>query len=173
MVGWSDLPADLSGTGAIGRLSEALPLDAALVSSDLSRAAATADAVARGQRRLPHEPDLREMHFGAWELRSHAEIEAEDPARIRAFWQEPGAVRPPGGETWSEMSERVEAAVLRLLARHPRLVAVAHFGPILSQAARAAGWSPAETFARRIAPLSLTRIDYGPARHLAAIDHAP
>ncbi len=173
MVGWSDLSADLSDVAALRRISAALPEDAPVVSSTLLRAIATADAIAGPRARLPHEPDLREMNFGAWELRAHAEIEAEDPARIRAFWEEPDAVRPPGGELWSEMAARVEAAALRLLASHPRLVIVAHFGPILSQAARAAGWTGPEIFARRVDPLSVTRIAYGPTRRLAAINHVP
>ncbi|MEN8741466.1 MAG: histidine phosphatase family protein, partial [Phaeobacter gallaeciensis] len=45
MVGWSDLPADLSDSAALHRLSAALPEDALVVSSDLSRAADTASAI--------------------------------------------------------------------------------------------------------------------------------
>jgi alpha-ribazole phosphatase len=173
MVGWSDLPADLSGRCTLDRLFAALPADAEIVSSDLSRAVATADAVAGGRRRLAHEPDLREMNFGDWELKRHDDLEATDPERIRAFWTDPASVRPPGGELWSEMSVRVEATVLRLLESHARLIVVAHFGTILSQAARAAGWSGRDTFAQRVEPLSLTRIDYGPTRRLAAINQRP
>ena len=40
MVGWSDLPADLSDTVALQRLHDHLPSDAVVISSDLSRAAA-------------------------------------------------------------------------------------------------------------------------------------
>jgi alpha-ribazole phosphatase len=173
MVGWSDLPADLSCRSALGRLSAALPADADLVSSDLSRAVATADAIASGRRRLAHEPGLREMNFGDWELKRHDDLEASDPEMIRAFWTDPASVRPPGGELWREMSDRVEAAALRLLEGRTRLIVVAHFGAILSQAARAAGWSGPDTFAQRVEPLSLTRIDYRPARRLAAINQRP
>ena len=42
MIGWTDLPADLSDAGAIARLRAALP-DAPIVSSDLIRAVTTAD----------------------------------------------------------------------------------------------------------------------------------
>ena len=44
MIGWTDLPADLSDTDAIARLRTELP-DAPIVSSDLIRAVATADAL--------------------------------------------------------------------------------------------------------------------------------
>ena len=48
-------------------------------------AVATADVL--GRRRLAHDPGLREMNFGAWEMRLHAELEAESPDLIRAFWE--------------------------------------------------------------------------------------
>src|SRR5690606_24710314 len=64
MVGWTDLPADLSDGTALARLSAHLPGEAPVISSDLSRAVATADALAAcagrsGRRRLPHDPGLR------------------------------------------------------------------------------------------------------------------
>jgi len=155
MVGWSDLPADLSDTAAVARLSRALP-DVPVVASDLARAAATADAIAGPRPRLPAEPDLREMHFGAWELRAHAEIEAQDPIRLRAIFEEPGAVRPPGGESWDDLTARVNAAADRLAARHGDLIVVAHFGPILAQIQRARGLTAYEAFGHRIDNLSVT-----------------
>lgn len=96
MVGWTDRPADLSDGAALARLDAALPREARLVSSDLWRARATADRLAEGRLRLPADPRLREIHFGAWEGRSFAEIEAGTPQRMRAFWQEAGPARAPG-----------------------------------------------------------------------------
>ena len=84
MIGWTDLPADLSDSAALERLAAHLPTGAPVISSDLSRAIATADALG-ARPRLAHDPALREMHFGQWETRAFAEIEAEDPTRIRAF----------------------------------------------------------------------------------------
>ncbi len=176
MVGWSDLPADLSDTAAIARLIAHLPGDAEVISSDLSRATATADAIQGTRARLPHDPDLREMHFGSWELRAHAEIEAEDPARISAFWEHPGDVRPPGGESWHDLRTRVDTAIDRLIAAHPGrdLVVVAHFGVILCQLQRALDLAPDEAFAQRIDNLSvtaLTRLPHG--WDVGEINHRP
>jgi alpha-ribazole phosphatase len=90
MVGWTDLPADLSDRAGLARLSAHLP-QAPVVSSDLIRAVSTADAL--GPRpRLPHDAGLREIHFGSWEMRSFTEVEAEDPELIRRYWEEPGGV---------------------------------------------------------------------------------
>jgi broad specificity phosphatase PhoE len=164
MVGWSDLPADLSDHAAVGRLAAELPGDALVVSSDLSRAIATADAIQGDRARLPHRRALREMFFGAWELRRWVELDAEDPERIRAFWETPGDLRAPGGESWNAFRARVDGAVDRLRADHPGrdLVLVAHFGVVLSQVQRALDLPATEAFGHRIDPLSLTEIDTGP-----------
>lgn len=169
MIGWTDLPADLSDAAALHRLSAHLPR-APVISSDLARATATADALNRP--RLPHDPALREIHFGQWEARSFAEVEAEDPARIRAFWDQPGATRPPGGESWNDLTARTWAALDRLHGTAPDLIVVAHFGPILAGLQRAAGITPLEAFAHRIEPLSVTCLTLDPPQ-VTAINHRP
>ncbi|GGH35679.1 Broad specificity phosphatase PhoE [Cribrihabitans marinus] len=176
MVGWSDLPADLSDTEAIGRLSAHLPEQAVVVSSDLIRAADTATALQGARTRLPDRAALREMRFGDWELRAHADIEAEDPERIRAFWDRPGEVRPPGGESWHELSARVDRDIDALVTAHPGgdIVVVAHFGVILCQLQRALRVSAEDVFAHRIDNLSVTRITCAPEDWTAdLINHRP
>lgn len=155
MIGWTDLPADLSDHRALQRLRAALP-DAPVVSSDLIRAVGTAHAIQGARPRLPHDPALREMHFGAWENRMWSEVNAQDPAAIRAFWEDPGDIQAPDGESWNMLLARVTGAVDRLLDSHDTVIVVAHFGAILAQAQRAAGWSAQDAFAHKIEPLSLT-----------------
>ncbi|SEO02821.1 Broad specificity phosphatase PhoE [Salinihabitans flavidus] len=174
MVGWSDLPADLSDEAALNRLHDCLPLDAVVVSSDLSRATDTADAIARSRQRLPHDPGLREINFGAWELRRFQEVEAEDPALIRAYWETPGDVRAPDGESWHDVTARVDAVIDRLIAeyRGHDVVVVAHFGVILTQIQRATGISAVEAFGHRIDNLSLTEVTHvGPGWRLGRVNH--
>lgn len=176
MVGWSDLPADLSDTGALGRLSAFLPADALVISSDLSRATATADAIQAHRPRLPHDPALREIHFGDWELKSFREIEATDPERIRAYWETPGDVRPPGGESWHDTAARVNRAIDRLIAAHcgRNIVVVAHFGMILTQIQRADNLTAAQAFSHRIDNLSVTTIAIRPdGWALGHVNHNP
>ncbi|MEO0693597.1 MAG: histidine phosphatase family protein [Pseudomonadota bacterium] len=173
MVGWSDIPADLSDAAKVARLAATLPDDTPVISSDLTRTVATADALAGDRPRLPHDPDLREMHFGAWELRAFAEIEAEDPAHITAFWSEPGEVHPPGGESWNDLTQRVNRAVDRLLARDEDIIIIAHFGVILTQIQRVTGISTEEAFGHRIEPLSLTTLRYGTKPQALGINHEP
>ncbi|MCM2563514.1 histidine phosphatase family protein [Lutimaribacter sp. EGI FJ00015] len=174
MVGWSDLAADLSDTAALTRLNRALPSDALVISSDLVRATATADAISGTRPRLPHDPDLREMHFGAWELQRFDEV--EDQTLIRAFWERPGDIRPPGGESWHDLSARVDRAVARLLAAHPGrdIVAVAHFGVILTQLQQGLKVGAYEVFGHKIDNLSVTELTRQDAGwQVGRINHSP
>lgn len=165
MIGWTDLPADLSDHAALDRLRGRLP-DAPVVSSDLRRAVATADALQGARRRLPHATGLREMHFGAWEARTHAEAEAENPALARALWEEPGDIAPPGGESWNAFSGRCSATIDKIAMQHGPgpIIIVAHFGVILSQVQRARGIPAVQAMAQPIANLSLTRIGHQAGR---------
>ena len=156
MTGWSDLPADLSDLAALARLAAYLPR-APVVSSDLGRAITTADALCNNRPRLPHDPALREIHFGDWELRSFAEIETESPKLIRAFWETPGPIAAPGGESWDILCSRVCTA-LDLYQGYCDLIIVAHFGAILAALQRALGVSAAEVFSHKIDNLSVTEL---------------
>ncbi len=173
MVGWSDLPADLSDIASISRLEAHLPAQAALVSSDLSRAVTTADAITGQRARLPHERALREIHFGAWELKTFAEAEAEAPDLIRAYWERPGTVAAPNGESWDDLTARVWAATDRLAqGPHAEIIVVAHFGAILAALQRAMGIGAAEVFAHKIDNLSVTCLAVAPTGwQVQAINH--
>jgi broad specificity phosphatase PhoE len=174
MVGWSDLPADLSDKAQLDRLSKTLPADALILSSDLIRATATADAIAAGRHRLPHDPNLREINFGDWELARFDEVADQD--HLRAYWDQPGDIRAPGGESWNDVTQRVEQAVTRLLHDHQGrdIVIVAHFGVILTQVQKALGIAAYDAFAHRIDNLSVTEVhlDAGTWRAMR-INHLP
>ncbi|QPM88874.1 histidine phosphatase family protein [Pseudooceanicola algae] len=175
MVGWTDLPADLSDQPRLDALSDYLPKDAHLISSDLQRCRATADCLAGpGRHRLPDDPALRELHFGAWEMKQFAEIDASDPDLSRRYWTEPGAACAPDGESWNQMAARVGPAIDRHAPPGRDLIAVVHFAVILSQVARFTGQTPTEVLAQPIEPLSVTRIDLGrDGPVLRAINHQP
>ncbi len=161
MTGWRDVPADLSDTAALARLNAHLPVRALVTSSDLIRATATADALSTTRTRLPPDPSLREIHFGACS---------------RAFWEDPGPHRAPGGESWNDAAARASATADRLIATHAvrDLIIVAHFGIILTQLARATGQTPHQVLAQTIAPLSVTCLAHDDGRWQAlSINHIP
>lgn len=172
MIGWTDLPADLSDTAALDRLAASLP-EAPVISSDLWRAKATADAIARNRPRLPPEAGLREIHFGEWESLHHSAV--PDQTRLRAYWERPGDIAPPGGESWNAVAARVNATVDRLLASHSGdMILVTHFGVILTQVQRALGITAYQAFGHRIDNLSVTEITLrADGWEAARINHIP
>ena len=176
-VGWRDVPADLSDTSQITRLRAHLPSDAVLVSSDLARARDTAHALERPtHRRLPHDPHLREMHFGIWDGMHFDDVAARDPDLSRRFWETPGNVTAPGGESWNDAAARVQSAVARISNAYPGrdIIAVAHFGVILTQVQRALGVSAYETLSHRIDNFSVTKIDWtSQTDRVPVINHLP
>jgi alpha-ribazole phosphatase len=174
-AGWRDIPADLSDTEALARLDAHLPKGAVLVSSDLIRASATADALANGRDRLPHDSTLREFHFGDWDGLGFAEVSSRWPDLSRRYWEEPGHIAPPNGESWLQAAARVELAVDRLVGTHPGrdIVIVAHFGVILTQYQRAAGLTPYQALAQKIDNLSVTRVVLDGDWQVEAVNHCP
>ncbi|HBQ75353.1 MAG TPA: histidine phosphatase family protein [Exiguobacterium sp.] len=60
---------------------------------------------------------LREMHMGAWEGRTAAEIEVAHPLAHAAFWQTPHVYIPESGESFDAVRERI-LSFLEQLADH-------------------------------------------------------
>ncbi|MEM6341565.1 MAG: histidine phosphatase family protein [Pseudomonadota bacterium] len=160
-VGWRDVPADLSDFSAIRRLSDDLPDDALVVSSDLLRSITTADAIMGKRDRLPHDPHLREFHFGAWDGVHFSDIAERYPDLSRSYWERPGDIAPPGGESWNMAAARVETAVRRIRMANPdrSIIAVAHIGVILTQVQSVLGLTATEVLSHKIDNLSVTTLD--------------
>ena len=161
-VGWTDIPADLSDLEALNRLSNYLPQQATLVSSDLQRASGTADAIQNERFRLPDTPSLREMNFGDWEGRLFQDIAESDPETSCEFWESPGSMAPPNGESWNDLAIRISEAVDAIIVDQGKgdIIIVAHFAVILTALQRASGMSPKAAFAFKIDNLSVTCLDY-------------
>lgn len=174
-TGWRDVPADLSATDKIARLHSYLPKDAALVSSDLMRARDTADAIGAGRSRLADDPDLRELNFGVWDGLRFEAVSQMHPELSRAYWETPGDIKPPEGESWNELHARLSPKVQALHdGPHEDVVIVAHMGVIMSQLERALNVTAYKAMSHQIEPLSVTRIDITPKGWRAgAINHQP
>jgi broad specificity phosphatase PhoE len=108
--GQSDIPLDETGqiqADRAARLLAGLRPDL-IVSSDLSRAASTAAALARlTGLEVTLDKDLRERHGGCWEGLTDSEIRARYPAE-HASWN------PPDGEPSPVVAERVAGALHRI-----------------------------------------------------------
>lgn len=176
LVGWTDLPADLSDTDALARLSGALPQEALVISSDLIRCVATADAIQGDRARLAHCDRLRELHFGLWENKTVAQVQDTHPELSRAYWTDPGDVAAPEGESWNQTQARVSGRIDELVSDHPDhdMIVVAHFGAILTQVQRAAGMAPRAAMAFKIDNLSVTTLEYTEGHwRVLGVNHCP
>ena len=162
LAGWSDLDVDLSDQSAVGHLARNLPTDAVMVSSDLRRASQTADAIGEGHHRLADTDSIREFNFGDWDGQNVEKIVQVDGDRLRAFWTDPENTRPPNGENWHDLCNRVNPFVDKLNSAHHgrNIIAVAHKGVILTQIQRVTRQSVRDLLREEIAHLSITRLTF-------------
>jgi len=118
--GFRDTPLNAVGLEQAHALAERVATEydvRSLWSSDLSRAAVTAEIVGRRIGLEPRlDPRLREGNRGDWEGRFFVDIAREEPGGYAA-WQRAGAAfRFPGGESLQEHSDRVWAALEEIRA---------------------------------------------------------
>ncbi|MEP4197020.1 MAG: histidine phosphatase family protein [Aliishimia sp.] len=175
-VGWRDLPADLSNTDQIARLTAHLPQDAVVVSSDLLRSVQTANAICADRPRLLHQPMLREFNFGAWDGLHFETVAERYPLDSRAYWEQPGDIAPPGGESWNAAAHRINVASDQLGRKYSDrpIVVVAHIGVILTQVQRTLGITAYEALSHKIDNLSVTEIDLrNDTPQVVRINHCP
>ncbi|KRA04428.1 alpha-ribazole phosphatase family protein [Pseudomonas sp. Root569] len=131
-TGWAQMRAAVVGQGPWDRL----------ISSPLQRCALFAQELG-AQLNVPVslEPDVQELHFGAWEGQSAAALMQTDAEGLGLFWADPYAFTPPQGEPVSEFSERVLGAVSRLHRAYAgqRVLLISHGGVMRLLLARARG----------------------------------
>jgi len=169
-AGRSDVPLTDTGmaqaAAAAKRLASA-GIDA-IVASPLRRTMQTAGEVA-AVTGLPvaAEDGFRETDFGAWEGLTFAEVRERWPSEMTAWLADP-EVAPPGGESFAEVSERVTAALDRVLAGRTgqRILVVSHVTPIKTLVAAALLAPPAALYRMHLDVAALSEIDWyadGPA----------
>ncbi|MFO3676146.1 alpha-ribazole phosphatase family protein [Pseudomonas protegens] len=131
-TGWQQMREAVQGRGPWDRV----------LSSPLQRCARFAQELA-GQLQLPLslEPDLQELHFGAWEGQSAAALMETDADDLGRFWADPYAFTPPGGEPVELFSLRVLGAIERLYqaCAGQHVLLVSHGGVMRLLLARARG----------------------------------
>jgi probable phosphoglycerate mutase len=169
-AGRSDIPlteAGVAQAAAAARRLATAGLDA-IVASPLQRTVQTAEAVAAVTGLAVATDDgFRETDFGAWEGLTFAAVRERWPAEMTAWLADP-AVAPPGGESFADVSERVTAALARLLAARAgqRVLLVSHVTPIKTLVTAALLAPPPALFRMHLDVAALCEIDWyadGPA----------
>ncbi|TSI17622.1 histidine phosphatase family protein [Brevibacterium aurantiacum] len=136
--GQSDIPLNELGRTqaalAASYLSELHP--GLIVSSDLSRAADTADALASLLNvGVTRDDRLRETAFGQWEGHTRDELSASWPDELEQ-WLSGADTNPPGGESRTESGRRVASAITDIVAgSEAKTIAIVAHGAVLRAAA--------------------------------------
>ena len=164
IYGQDDQPCDTSDLSTFAALARTLPSGAVLITSQLQRTHQTADGISDAGLALPPpvvEPALAEQDFGDWQGRTFDEIAAE-PGAGHVHWLAPADLRPPGGESFTEVMTRVHEAVHRATRqfRGRDIISVAHGGPIRAALALALGLDGEQALAFSIDNCALTRADH-------------
>lgn len=136
--GQSDVPLNDTGRAQARQVARRLAAFAPelIVSSDLSRAAETADSLAAlvGLEAV-RDDRLREAAFGRWEGSTRAEVAETWPVEL-AEWASGADVAPPGGESRSQSGSRVAAAISAIVdSTSAETIALVAHGAVLRGAA--------------------------------------
>jgi len=139
--------------------------------SPLSRCADTADTIAaRLGCPFTLEPALQEIALGAWEGLSKAEVEQAFPGAFQERGANIATFRPPGGESFQDLLDRVRPWAEQALAARRRTFAVTHAGVVRVLACWASGAPLKRLFEYTPAPGTLSVIRVNTAeRHLHAL----
>ncbi len=168
-------PEGMAQAEALGRRLASWPI-VYCVSSDLSRARVTAEAIA-----VPHDlsvdldPDLREANLGILQGRLGHEVSAllgDDAAYARRRID----ARPPGGESPLEVRRRARRFARRLDARLTSLppgavVVVGHGGSLRALVAVLLDLPPAAGWAFRFVNCGLTVVEIDAEGHRTLVAH--
>lgn len=136
----------------------------AVVSSPLVRTQQTAAAAAAALG-LDVEVDdgIAECAFGEWEGLTFAEVESTWPDALAA-WLGSTSVAPPGGESFDEVTRRVQRSRDRIREAHPgrTVLVVSHVTPIKTLVRLALGAPGSALYRMELAPASLTTVAWYP-----------
>lgn len=164
LVGRIDSPLTDRGRVQAHALAPVLSGVTRLISSPLSRARDTAEALGTG---LPVEIDERwvEIDYGTFDGEKLGAI----PAEVWTRWRSDADYVPPGGESLSAAGTRVRAACAELFADPDGpargddvVVVVSHVSPIKAAVCWSLGLGDEGAWRLYLATASLTRIRWGP-----------
>jgi broad specificity phosphatase PhoE len=165
-AGRSDPP--LTDTGVQQAAAAAKRLASAgfgvIVTSPLLRTVQTAQQVAAVTGAAVVTDDgFRETDFGAWDGLTFTEVRERWPDEVTAWLADP-EVAPPGGESFTDVSARVTAALNRVLAAQAgqTVLIVSHVTPIKTLVTAALLAPPAALYRMHLDVAALSEIDWYP-----------
>ncbi|MFE3368917.1 bifunctional RNase H/acid phosphatase [Streptomyces sp. NPDC059164] len=164
--GGTDPELSAVGRGQAERAAEhfaALGTVQEIVSSPLRRCRETAAVVAaRLGLGVRIDEGLRETDFGAWEGLTFAEVRERYADDLTAWLASPDTAPTGGGESFSEVADRVAATRDRLVARSAgrTVLLVTHVTPIKTFVRLALGAPPEALFRMELSAASVSEVAY-------------
>ncbi|HEX3066697.1 MAG TPA: histidine phosphatase family protein [Dongiaceae bacterium] len=166
IYGQDDVDCDCGNAALFAQLAGRLPTDALWITTPLRRTKLTAAALQQAGAPKPagerEEVAFLEQHFGEWQGLSYDEFAILRDGVAHRFWHAPASERPPQGESFAEVVERVARAVEAISAAETGqdIVVVAHGGSIRAALAHALAIDPERALGFAIDNCSLTRLDH-------------
>lgn len=165
--GQNDIPLNAAGIEqgrALQRLLHDSPLDV-VYTSDLSRARQTAETILGSRTRtLPilSERRLRERNYGRWEGLTREEVMERFPDSWNRWRTEFACHRPEGGETLTEVRQRVSDFLDEILrtCEGQKVMVVGHGGSVKTLVVAALGASVEALRSFQIDNASLTELQF-------------
>jgi broad specificity phosphatase PhoE len=121
LQGWKDSSLTNKGIEHSLRLQKRLePIPFQLIyTSPSGRAVHTANLI-KGLQNIEVKTveNLKEIHLGPWEGKSHDEVKLLDPERYDHFWNAPHLYKADTGETFVQLQQRVENFLSSIVTEH-------------------------------------------------------
>lgn len=136
-----------------------------IVSSPLLRCRAFAEELAvRDQLPLLFDERLKEVGFGAWEGKTAAQLDEEDPQQLPRFKANPVHARPAGAESMQDFFKRVASGVETLLQQHAdeHVLVICHAGVIRMVLAHGLNIPLENAYRIEVPSAGITRLSYEP-----------
>jgi broad specificity phosphatase PhoE len=149
-------------------LAQRLPQQSSWIVTPLSRTRITAEAIARWRVATPDfvvEEGLIEQDLGEWQGLPHADLPGRLATEAHPFWPVAADERPPGGESFATVCDRVGRTMERLAEDFAGqdIVAVSHGGAIRAAVAHALELTPDQALKLSVQNLSVTVLEKHPA----------
>lgn len=165
IYGASDKSANTSNANAFQKLAQRLPRKGIAITSHLRRTQQTLDALVSGGLEISEqiiENRLGEQDFGDWTGKTYEEVRSLFGDDYDKFWIAPAKEKPPNGENFIEVIDRVKECILECTQKFKGrdVICISHGGVIRAALTTALKIEAERALSISVDNLSTTIIDY-------------
>ena len=165
IYGASDKSANTSNTTAFQKLAQRLPRKGIAITSHLRRTQQTLDALVNSGLEISEqiiENRLGEQDFGDWTGKTYEELRFRFGDDYDKFWITPAKEKPPNGENFIEVIDRVKECILECTQKFKGrdVICISHGGVIRAALTTALKIEAERALSISVDNLSTTIIDY-------------